>query len=184
VLVVTIWAGCLAVVSAKTARPAVSLSKDQRDLYAAFLDKYIPALMDTANKPAFINLSNATAVFDVRRELKENGHCFDGLAFSGVRKQVHTLDASLFPRRDIRIIGSTQQAAVRAALIHGSPSAIDGLNANLLQVSEIAFDAMHRFAAIRYTFSCGNVCGRGGVVIFEKKGDTWNESRGCVGWIS
>jgi hypothetical protein len=177
---------------ARPARRAVLMTKDERDLYAALLNLYVPALREvTGTKPALINLANATTPLDVGREVKKNKECLGRIILDDPKRtirQVHALDAALVSGRDLRLVDSTQQSAILGAIGHGMSATSSGqltLEANLLQLSEIALDKTHGFAAIRYTFSCGNVCGRGGIVIFEKSGDEWREShRQCVGWIS
>ncbi len=59
---------------------------------------------------------------------------------------------------------------------------IDGLSLTLtekrnatLTLSEIAFDPAHRYAALRYTFWCGRLCGEGMTLVFEKANGTWRQ---------
>jgi hypothetical protein len=192
VLLVTVGVTPLALTWAKPARRAVLMTKDERDLYAALLDLYVPDFRKlTGTNPPFINLANTTTPLDVSREVKENKECLRRIILDDPKRtirQVHALDADLVSGRDLRLVDSTQQSAILGAISHGRSATTSGqltLEANLLQLSEIALDKTHGFAAIRYTFSCGNVCGRGGIVIFEKSGDEWRESdRQCVGWIS
>jgi hypothetical protein len=191
-LLVTIGTAPLALTWARPARRAVLLSRDQRDLYAALLDLYVPGFRKfNGTNPAFINLANATAPLDVGHELKENKECLSGIIFDNPKqtsRQVHALDADLVSGRDIRLVDSAEQSAILGAITHDMSATTSGqltLEANLLQLSEIALDKAHGFAAIRYTFSCGQLCGKGGVVIFEKSGDGWREAhRQCAGWIS
>ena len=191
VLLVTVGTTPLALTWAKPARRAVLMTKDERDLYAALLDLYVPVFRKLTGTPPFINLANATTPLDVGREVKENKECLRRIILNDLKRtirQVHALDANLVSGQDLRLVDSTQQSAILGAISHGMSATTSGqltLEANLLQLSEIALDKTHGFAAIRYTFSCGNVCGRGGIVIFEKSGDEWRESdRQCVGWIS
>jgi hypothetical protein len=176
-----------------TAYPnVVPLTAEARDVYAAFLDLYVPTLKRSAGgDPAFVNVANRTAPLDLVSELREDNDCFHGITFENaqrVRKQVHTLDLALPARQDISLVNSAQASAIRQAITHGVPTVISGrarLEANLLEVSEIAFDATGRFAAIRYGFLCGQLCGEGGTVIFEKRADGWRDShRLCLGWIA
>jgi hypothetical protein len=168
------------------------LTEDERDLYAAFLDLYVPALKKfTGTNPAIINLVNTTAPLDLGHELKENKDCFSGIAFDKrdkARNQLHTFDARLVSGREVRLVDLTQQSAIRNAITHGVPTTIVGntaLETNFLQLSEIAFDSTHQYAMIRYTFSCGNICAQGGVVVFAKARNRWRDDhRPCIGWIS
>jgi hypothetical protein len=168
------------------------LTKDQRDLYAAFLDNYVSTLNKfTGASPAVTNLADTTAPLDLANDLKENKECFSGITFDnlkGTRKETHKLDTAFESGRDLRLVDEAQQTAIREAITHGMSTTNIGqltLQANLLQVSEMAFDKDDRFAAIRYTFSCGVVCGKGGVVVFERIGGAWRDAqRPCVGWIS
>lgn len=170
----------------------VPLTPDARDVYATFLDVYVPTLKRSAgSNPAFVNVADRTAPLDLGSELREDKDCFLGITFENgerMRKHVHTLDLALAVRQDIRLVNSGQASAIRQAITHGVPAVISGkvrLEANLLEISEIAFDATGRFAAIRYGFLCGQLCGSGGTVIFEKSADGWRDSRRlCLGWIA
>lgn len=191
-LFIAIGAVPLAFTWASASPSVVPLTTDARDVYAAFLDVYVPALKRSAgSNPAFVNLANTTAPLDLAAELKEDKDCFHGMTFENIkraRKQVHTLDLALVSRQDIKLVNSMQVSAIRQAITHGVPAATAGemrLEANLLEISEIAFDTTRRFAAIRYGFSCGQLCGEGGTVIFDKTADGWRDShRGCLGWIA
>jgi hypothetical protein len=176
----------------RAGRRAVSLTKDQRDLYVALLDQYVSTFKRFAGaNPEFINLVDTTVPLDLADDLKEDKGCFSGITFDnlkGARKETHKLDTIFESWRESKLVDDAQQAAIRQAITQGMSATTVGqltLQANLLQVSEIAFDKDHRFAAIRYTFSCGALCGKGGVVIFETFADGWrNANRPCAGWIS
>ena len=173
-------------------RHAVPLTNEQRDVYAAVLNQYVSGLKKFAGGATeSINLADTTVPLDLANELNHNKDCFSGITFDNLksaRKETHKVDATFESGRDLRLVNDAQQAALRRAITHGMSTTTVGnitLQTNLLQVSEIAFDKDHRFAAIRYTFSCGALCGKGGVVVFEKIGDAWRDAnRPCAGWIS
>ena len=191
-LLAMIGAASLAVSWAEPARLAVPLTPDQRDLYAAFLDLHVSAFKKFAgSSPALINLATTITPLDLGHQLKENKGCLSGITFDRLnpaRKQILTLDSTLVSGRELRLVDSVEQSAIREAIIHNAPRAIVGnttLDANLVQLSEIAFDKTRRFAVISYAFSCGNLCGEGRMVVFEKSGNGWKEAdRSCIGWIS
>ena len=173
---------------------AVPLTRNERDVYAAFLNQYVSTFKKyAAANPDFINLADTTEPLDLTNDLNEekNKECFGGISFTSVRgagKDIHKLETSLTSERDLRLVNKAEQAAIRQAITHGLSATTVGkitLQANVLQLSEIAFDNAQRFAAIRYTFTCGTLCGKGGVVIFEKLADGWRDAnRPCAEWIS
>jgi hypothetical protein len=57
-------------------------------------------------------------------------------------------------------------------------------NTALFSMSEIAFDKEHRFAAVRYSFWCGSLCGHGSTLVFRKTKGEWRKLRDCGGWVS
>jgi hypothetical protein len=58
-------------------------------------------------------------------------------------------------------------------------------SSGLFSMSEIAFDKEHHFAAVRYSFWCGPLCGHGRTLVFENVNGEWrNANRNCGYWIS
>lgn len=147
VLLVTVGTTPLTLTWAKPARRAVLMTKDERDLYSALLDLYVPAFRKlTGTNPPFINLANATTPLDVSREVKENKECLKRIILDDPKRtirQVHALDADLVSGRDLRLVDSTQRSAILKAIGHGMSATTSGqltLEANLLQLSEIALE--------------------------------------------
>lgn len=62
----------------------------------------------------------------------------------------------------------------------------DGFAAALFTFSEVVFDSSRAHAAFNYSFVCGDLCGHGGTVVFDKqKNGQWKESKkSCGSWIS
>lgn len=60
-----------------------------------------------------------------------------------------------------------------------------GFSHALLTLSTVAFDSSGRFAAFKYSFVCGRLCGNGGAVLFEHDAQGWVRSRKeCGMWLS
>lgn len=60
-----------------------------------------------------------------------------------------------------------------------------GFSKALLTLSTVAFDASGHFAALNYSLVCGRLCGNGGAVLFERKGEGWVRSKKqCGMWMS
>src|SRR5262249_49361036 len=54
----------------------------------------------------------------------------------------------------------------------------------MLTLSMVKFDTTKRFAIVEYTFECGEKCGHGGVMLFEKVDGKWQKKKNCPIWIS
>jgi hypothetical protein len=169
----------------------IPLTADQVEVYARFLEQYGPTLKSlTGQDPHFINLANTTEPLELADDLNKNSGCFGEIDFENLaeaRKRVHLLESTIASSSDIKLVDSAQQAAIRSALRNGTAATADNqtFETNLLIMSEIVIDKTHRFAAMRFSFSCGNLCGQGGVLIFEKIDQRWRSSnRICGGWIS
>lgn len=54
----------------------------------------------------------------------------------------------------------------------------------LFTLSEIIFDKDHKYAVVSFRFHCGMLCGHGGTVVLQKKGETWKITKTCSNWIS
>jgi hypothetical protein len=104
----------------------------------------------------------------VSSEVADRGH----VRLVDPERQASTVERN-DPSRKIRD-GESVEDAVKGAFASG-----------LLQVSEIAFDRNHRYAVMRFSFSCGMLCGHGGTMVFEKRKGEWKPTkRRCGFWIS
>jgi hypothetical protein len=54
----------------------------------------------------------------------------------------------------------------------------------LFTFSEIVFDKQHRHAVLSYSFSCGGLCGHGGILVLKKTKGKWRTARLCGNWIA
>jgi hypothetical protein len=84
-------------------------------------------------------------------------------------RQIEAIDKN--DPRNAMAEGKTVEEAVRGLIASGP----------LLQVSSIAFDSNHAFAALRFVFCCGRLCGGGGTITFEKVGQMWKTSTRLCG---
>ena len=70
--------------------------------------------------------------------------------------------------------GESVDSAVNAGFAHG-----------LFTLSAVAFDDSGTIAAFNYAFTCGGLCGNGGVALMTKTAKGWVRSKhNCGGWIS
>ena len=96
----------------------------------------------------------------------------------------------------IRLVDPTPQSAIIKQGDPGLPLLTQGaalqdavkqaFASGMLSLSEIAFDKQHRRAVMSYSFTCGSLCGHGGVEVFVRTSDGgWKSAnRKCGSWIS
>jgi hypothetical protein len=115
---------------------------------------------------------------------------------------VHKLDASLalgerlvfvnLDRREEKIKENDLQKLIKSAIDDHRPVTDDQMNASvklafetgLFTVSEIIFDKGHTHALVSYSFTCGELCGQGNLLLLTKVGQIWKVSKTCGGWVS
>lgn len=90
---------------------------------------------------------------------------------------------------DVRLVDRKHKISDPSdAIRHGAPvenAVVGGFSSAIFTLSEIAFDQRHQTAAFSYSFVCGRLCGRGGLVIYELRDGEWKRSkRECGFWIS
>lgn len=123
--------------------------------------------------------------------------CLEGFEASGVlsvSRTFHSLTRELLPDKRMRLVDpAVQSKKIRMSdpsrtIGMGVPvdqAVKDAFASGLFTLSEIAFDARHQRALVRYSFYCGGLCGSGRTVLFKKVNDTWKASdQQCGGWIS
>jgi len=163
------------------------LDAERLQIYGKYLDAYLgtdKSLTNMANKTVPLNFSWPT----------EGGDCLKGIELEDLEEAgeaVHLLGIEISKGRAIRMVDPRKDHVIRdpgKAIKHGESvgdAVKEGYASGLLSLSEIAFDKSHRFAVFKYYFVCGSLCGQGGTVVFEKRGDEWEDAdRRCSSWIS
>lgn len=139
-----------------------------------------------------VNFADRTVPFALM-DSDQNGPCLEGIKVNssqGAVQTIHIFPTSIADGRSIRLVDPKKHKlkdpgkAIKNGESVGNAVAA-GFQAGLLSVSEIAFDEAHQFAAFRFSFICGSLCGRGGTLVFEKIDGKWKKSnRPCPSWIS
>jgi hypothetical protein len=88
------------------------------------------------------------------------------------------------PKMQAKIVHSNDPSSTIAKGKPVEDAVATAFTTGLFSMSEIAFDKGHRFAAVRYSFWCGSLCGHGSTLIFEKVHGEWRKVRNCGGWVS
>lgn len=58
-----------------------------------------------------------------------------------------------------------------------------GFRSGLLTLSVVAFDRAGKSALLKYSFTCGDLCGHGGVALFRKTASGWvQDEHTCGHW--
>lgn len=176
----------------KPIKSTTPLGTDEIAIYKAVLRTY------SEQKDARLNVSAKTYPLDpsARTTGFDRPECLNGVQMdnlSTVSHSYHELPPEVLPSEAMRIVdpktqarivhsndpdktmrkGKTVKEAVEAAFTTG-----------LFSMSEIAFDREHHFAAVRYSFWCGSLCGHGSTLVFEKVNGNWRKVRNCGGWVS
>jgi hypothetical protein len=180
----------LPVRSSPSKKPVVSespLDAERLQIYG----KYLNAFLGTGGIP--VNMANRTVPLNFSGPTDE-GDCLKGIELQGLAEAgetVHLLGFDISKGRAIRMIDPRHDHVIKdpGVAIKKGESVEDavkqGFASGVLSLSEIAFDKSHRFAVFKYSFICGRLCGQGGTLVFEKKGDEWEDAnRRCSSWIS
>lgn len=176
----------------KPVKSTTALSADEIAVYKAVLRTY------SDDKGAGLNVSAKTYPLDPSASTTgfDQPECLGGVQLdnlSSASHSYHELPAEVLPSKAITLVDPKRQAVI----VHSNdPSNTIGkgmpvkdavaaaFNSGLFSMSEIAFDKEHRFAAVRYSFWCGSLCGHGSTLVFEKSNGEWRKVRNCGGWVS
>ena len=154
-------------------------------IYGLFLDKWLA-------KGSAANLGEAVdAVTDT--QLADFSDCLKGLTLdrsTGAASQT-LIGTTLASRNGVKLVDASRwQATDPGDLIdHGTSvdKAVEqGMDAGLLTLSAIVFDAKHKIAVFSYGFVCGRLCGNGGTVVFALTDAGWRrrDDVQCGSWMS
>jgi hypothetical protein len=184
------------VASSKSHKPVKSttpLSADEIAIYKAVLRSY------TGDKDANLNVAATTYPLDPDASTTgfDQSECLNGVTLENLASassSYHELPADVLPAKGMRLVDPKKQARIvhsndpSDTIRKGEPvkSAVEAaFSTGLFSMSEIAFDKQHHFAAVRYSFWCGSLCGHGRTLVFENVNGKWqNANRNCGNWIS
>lgn len=178
--------------NSKPVKSTIPLSADEIAVYKAVLRTY------SGDKDASLNVSAKTYPLDPSASTTgfDRPECLNGVQLDNlptVSHSYHQLPPEVLPSKAMRIVDpKTQERIVHSndpsnTIRKGEPvkEAVEAaFTTGLFSVSEIAFDKEHHFAAVRYSFWCGSLCGHGSTLIFEKVNGEWRKVRDCGGWVS
>ena len=172
----------------KPVRNANRFSADEVAIYRGVLEQW------NSNSHVLLNVSNRTSPID--GDISECS-CLKGIEPQSVVSAAHSfriLTGDVLAGKNVRLVDADKQAVIvhnndpRNSIRDGKSVEITvnvAFSRGLFSVSEIAFDKDKRRALISYSFVCGELCGSGGMWLFEKVDGVWKKSeRVCGGWIS
>jgi hypothetical protein len=143
------------------------LSEDRIAVYRAFIGTYARDVTEP------LNLGNRTIPLELSDANRRDG-CLKGIALSDLtplRFLRRPLSSEVADPSNVQLVDPERQASTvkrndPSRKIRDGESVEDAVKgafaSGLLQVSEIAFDRNHRYAVLRFSFSCGMLCGHGG----------------------
>jgi hypothetical protein len=182
--------------SSKSHKPIKSttpLSADEVAIYKAVLRTY------SEDKNVNLNVAATTYPLDPNSSTTgfEQSECLNGVQLENLfsaSSSYHELPADVLPSKGMRLVDPKRQARIvhsndpSNTIRKGEPvkDAVEAaFSTGLFSMSEIAFDGEHHFAAVRYSFWCGSLCGHGRTLVFENVNGEWrNANRNCGNWIS
>lgn len=184
------------VATSKTQKPVKStdpLSADAVAIYKAVLRTY------SGDKDVNLNVAATTYPLDPNASTTgfDRPGCLDGVKLENLSltsNSYHELVADVLPSKAMKLVDPKRQTRIvhsndpSNTIRKGEPvkDAVEvAFATGLFSMSEIAFDRDHHFAAVRYSFWCGSLCGHGETLVFENIDGEWrNANRTCAGWIS
>ena len=178
--------------NSKPVKSITPLSADEIAVYKAILRTF------SGDKDAGLNVSAKTYPLDPRASTTgfDQPGCLNGIQLdnlSTVSHSYHELPPEVLPSKAVTLVDPKMQARIVHSndpgntIRKGKPvkdAVAAAFTTGLFSMSEIAFDKEHRFAAVRYSFWCGSLCGHGSTLMFEKVNGEWRKVRDCGGWVS
>jgi len=149
-------AGAMCFAQPATLRSELLLSKDEIDIYNAFLKSY------AKEAPQHLNLGNRTIMLS---DLSREDGCLEGAVMQDLQRAPSTtrplIPAVIKGSKASLVDPMRQSARVRIndpgdKLLSGTPIedlVTSAFATGLLQLSEIAFDKSHRYAVLQFSFS-------------------------------
>ena len=175
------------------------LGSEQTVIYRTFLTSY---LSDPANgSDAPLNVVLTTEPFNPGPEIHPDQACLSANSIDNLATpELHHLSADALPTDQIKLIDintsasneKSRTASAQVTFLKRRPtatpastsSATSSLPPTMLTLSEIVFNKQHTLAAFHYTFACGEECGHGETVVYQRQGDVWKLAKtGCSKWV-
>ena len=179
--------------SQRPVKSANPLSADEVAIYKAVLRAY------SGDKDIRLNVAATTYPLDPTASTTgfDQPECLKGVELenlSSTSNSYHELPADVLPSKGMRLVDPKRQGKIvhsndPSNMIRKGEPVKDAVEAafstGLFSMSEIAFDKGHHFAAVRYSFWCGSLCGHGRTLVFQNvKGEWRDANRNCGNWIS
>jgi len=177
----------------KPVKSTTPLSADEIAIYKAVLRTY------SGDKDVNLNVSVTTYPLDPNASTTgfDQPECLNGVELENLTSasnSYHELPAEVLPSKAMRLVDPKRQTKIvhsndpSNTIRKGEPvrNAVEAaFSTGLFSMSEIVFDKGHHFAAVRYSFWCGSLCGHGRTLVFENVNGEWrNANRNCGNWIS
>ncbi|MBS1851301.1 MAG: hypothetical protein JST79_10345 [Acidobacteria bacterium] len=168
----------------------IPLTEEQLEVYYSFIKTY-----DNGTKSDHLNIANQTSGW-AHSDKSMLEKCLGGIELENFEQAqlVHVLSGNVkFPANVTLVDEKKQRGLIRNNDPHRTmrqgKSVEDAValafTSGLLTLSEVIFDKTHHFAVMRFTFVCGELCGHGEVLVFQKTSKGWvRTTRSCGGWVS
>lgn len=159
---------------------------EETDLYGMFLDKW------TGGGAQVIHIARI-AEAPPPKAMAEYATCLKGSRLAGLANPATPLqlsETSLARRSNTRLVDPKKWRPrdPGTAIANGKPTSkavSDGFAAGLLTFSRMIFDEQHTVAVFTYSFTCSDLCGGGGGVMFDKTASgSKQREMPCGGWVS
>lgn len=157
------------------------LTAEQIAVYKTFLEDFL------SGSNSSINVSTTTRPFEPNKDDLQG--CLIGFPHASRTKELQQLADSLVNNRVHFVDPATYKVAQVGDFMRQGED-LDGavqsaFDRGLMSLSEVVFDRGHKRAALSFSFQCGQLCGHGGVVIYELRNGQWQRSkRHCGSRIS
>jgi len=115
---------------------------------------------------------------------------FENFPRSARALKVHSLSEALTQNPSARLVDPDMYTRSDVGDFMKGPNSLDAavdsaIDAGVMSLSEVIFDKTHRYAALRYSFTCGRLCGTGSTALYYLSGGKWHRSkRYCPSWQS
>ncbi len=148
-------------------QPPQPLTQEQIAVYRAFLADFVTEIKIP------VRLSDETESFTVSPF--DYSRCMWEFK-TGTVATIHQLGHQFADLPNIKVVSA--EAADETDTVEADSKS------GILRMSEILFDSTHHLAALRYSYHCGGLCGRGGTVVFVNDNGKWQDAgRDCFKWI-
>lgn len=184
IVVVFVFAlACRSQANLNHSRPA--LTEEQLSVYRGFLDKFSALHIK--------NLSKITVPLDFDG-FPAGRPCLTGIELESLSESpntAHVFGPEITKGRELSLVDPLEQTKLLQQASGNQAKESQngqkkGSELNFLFFSEIAFDAKHQFAVLKYLLVCGEHCDSGETLVMEKVNGRWTTSsrRPCAMFVN